>query len=153
MVDVEATALIGRARRRDGRQLVLYDGLCGLCHRTVRFLLARDRRRRLTFAPLQGEAAERVRGRRPEVAGADSVVFVRDEGTADERVFLRSRAAVELLATIGGFWRAASWALRTVPPPLRDAAYDLVARRRYGWFGRLDACPLPAPDDRSRFID
>jgi predicted DCC family thiol-disulfide oxidoreductase YuxK len=42
--------------------------------------------------------------------------------------------------------------LRAVPRPLRDAVYDWVARRRYGWFGKLDACRVPGPGMRSRFL-
>lgn len=136
---------------RRARQLVLYDGVCGLCDRSVQLLLARDRRRVLTFAPLQGETATALGRRRPALAAVDSMVFVRDEGTPAERVFVRSRAVVEVLAALGGRWRVVSWPLRAVPPPLRDAAYDWVARNRYGWFGRRDACRLPSAGDRERF--
>jgi predicted DCC family thiol-disulfide oxidoreductase YuxK len=135
------------------RLLVLYDGVCGLCHRLVRFLLRADRRRVLRFAPLQGEASARLRRRLPRLAGVDSVVFVRDHEGAGERCYLRSRAVVEVLASLGGAWRLAAWPLRLVPPPLRDRLYDGVARRRYGWFGRFDACRLPAAEERSRFLD
>jgi predicted DCC family thiol-disulfide oxidoreductase YuxK len=141
----EATASVAR-------QLVLYDGVCGLCDRLVRFLLRVDRRRVLTFAPLQGETAAALRRREPRLAGVDSVVFVRDHDTPREQVFLRSRAAVEILAVLGGRWRLLSWPLRLVPPPLRAAAYDVIARRRYGWFGRFDSCRLPSPEERERFL-
>ncbi len=134
------------------RQLVLYDGVCGLCDRLVQFLLREDRGRVLTFAALQGETAAELRRRAPRLEGVDSVVFVRDHGTARGRVFIRSRAVIEILAEIGGFWRLLSWPLRLVPPPLRDAGYDFVARNRYGWFGRFDACKLPTPEERARFV-
>lgn len=134
------------------RQLVLYDGVCGLCDRSVQFLLRVDRRRVLTFAALQGEAAAALRERTPALAGVDSVIYIRDHGTPRERPFLRSRAAVEVLRAVGGGWRLLGSFLRLVPPPLRDAAYDYVARHRYGWFGRFDACKLPTPEERSRFI-
>jgi predicted DCC family thiol-disulfide oxidoreductase YuxK len=141
------------ARRREGaRQLVLYDGVCGLCDRSVQRLLAEDRGRVLTFAPLQGETAAALRRRRPTLEAIDSMVFVRDEGTPAERVFVRSRAVVAVLDALGGFWRVVSWLLRALPPPLRDAAYDAVARNRYGWFGTLDACRLPSAADSERFV-
>jgi predicted DCC family thiol-disulfide oxidoreductase YuxK len=141
------------ARRRPGaRQLVLYDGVCGLCDRTVQFLLAEDRRGVLTFAPLQGETAAAVRRRWPALAGVDSLVYARDEGALGERIFVRSRAVAEVLAALGGFWRAAAWPLALVPRPLADRAYDFVARNRYDWFGRFDACKLPTPEERARFV-
>lgn len=139
-------------RRRGARQLVLYDGVCGLCDRAVQFLVAEDRAGALSFAPLQGEAAAAVRRRHRVADDLASMVFVRDHGGAGERVFTRSSAVLGALSAMGGFWRLVSWG-RAVPRPLRDALYDFVARRRYGWFGRLDACRLPSAETRVRFLD
>lgn len=133
------------------RNLVLYDGVCGLCDRAVQFLLEKDRAGAFHYAALQGETAAAVRQRHPELEGVDSMVFVRDHDSPDERVFLRSGAALEIAATLGGFWWVLSW-LRVVPRPLRDFVYDQVARRRYGWFGKFDSCKVPAPAVRARFL-
>jgi predicted DCC family thiol-disulfide oxidoreductase YuxK len=165
------------------RHVVFYDGVCGLCDRSVQFLLARDRERVLHFAPLQGSTAAAVLGRLglgavivpPATAAADAapaagregpgaaepgtdpgapatMVFVRDEGSERERVFVRSAGALAALEAIGGGWRLASW-LRIVPAPLRDLVYRWVAANRYRWFGRFDTCKLPAPGVRDRFLD
>lgn len=131
--------------------LMLYDGVCGLCDRAVQFLLERDRAGAFHYAALQGETAAAVRGRHPRLEGVDSMVLVRDHGTPDETVFLRSSAALEIAAVLGGFWRLVSW-LRLMPRPLRDFVYDQVARRRYGWFGKFDSCKVPAPAARARFL-
>lgn len=139
------------ARPSAGRNLVLYDGVCGLCDRAVQFLLEKDRAGAFHYAALQGETAAAVRRRHPRLEGVDSVVLVRDHGTPDEKVFLRSGAALEIAAVLSGFRRVVSW-LRLVPRPLRDFVYDQVARRRYGWFGKLDSCKLPLPAVRARFL-
>lgn len=131
--------------------LVLYDGLCALCNRSVRFLLEIDRHRRLSFAPLQGETARAILARHPKAAATDSLIFVRDVASEIERVTSESSGVLESLAVIGGIWRAVSW-LRVVPRPLRDLVYRSVARNRYDWFGKLDACPLPPPEVRDRFL-
>ncbi len=131
--------------------LVLYDGDCPLCHRSVRWLLRIDRRRRLQFAPLQGVTAAAVIDRAGLPDDLDSVLFVEHPGSDRERVFARSTGVLRALAAIGGGWRVVSW-LRLVPRPLRDAVYDFVARRRNRWYGRLDGCPLPAPEERDRFL-
>jgi predicted DCC family thiol-disulfide oxidoreductase YuxK len=130
--------------------VLLYDGLCGFCNGTVRFILARDRSGPMRFAPLQGEFARGVLARHPEVAGVDSLLLL--ERRADgERVYVRSAAALEVAAYLGGAWRAVGL-LRVVPAFIRDRLYDVFARFRYRWFGRYQACPVPEPGVRERFL-
>jgi predicted DCC family thiol-disulfide oxidoreductase YuxK len=132
---------------------VLFDGRCGLCDASVRWLLAHDRRGALVFAPLDGRVAAAVRARHPELPPADeTMVLVERPGGADEAVRVRSRAAIEILGRVGGPWRAALL-LRAVPAFLLDPAYRFVARRRTRWFGRLDACRVPTAAERARFLE
>ena len=127
------------------RPIVFFDGDCGLCDRFVRFLVARDRRQRLHFAPLQGDTASRLIP--PATAeSVDSVILLDADG-----VHVRSDAALRAIAELGGVW-ALGGALRGVPRGLRDAVYDLVATNRYRWFGRARVCPLPSHDERGRFL-
>ncbi len=129
----------------DPRPLVFFDGDCGLCDRFVRFLVARDRRERLHFAPLQGDAARHLIP--PETAeSTDSVILLDEDG-----LHVRSEAALRAIAQLGGVWRLGG-ALRAVPRGLRDAVYDLVARNRYRWFGGARVCPLPGRSERGRFL-
>lgn len=124
-----------------------------MCDASVRWLLVHDRRGALAFAPLEGEVAAAVRARHPELPPVDeTVVLVEAPETPAERVRVRSDAALAILARLGGAWRAAA-ALRLVPRPLRDLAYRFVARRRLAWFGRLDACRIPTPGERARFLE
>ena len=134
-----------------GRQLVLFDGVCGLCDRSVQFLLRADRQAVFTFAPLQGETAAAIRRRHPQLEDADSLVLVRDAGGDREQVLLRSTAVLQALAALGGIWRAVSW-LRIVPRPVRDVVYDAIAKRRYRWFGKFESCRLPAAAEAARFL-
>ena len=131
------------------RQLVLYDGECGLCARSVRFLLDRDRAGRLRFAPLQGATAAPLLARHGLSGELRSVVFLRDQGTAAETPFVRSDAVFEALKVTGSPWRHAAL-LRVVPRSLRDAVYDFVARHRHLWAAHT--CRLPGPGERDRFL-
>ena len=135
-------------RTSDPTNIVFYDGVCGLCDRTVQFVLKRDQARRIFFAPLQGETAKQ----RPDLpADLRSIVFITNFGTAQERVYFRSDAVLRILDLLSGIWRVVSW-LRIIPRSLRDAIYDAVARRRYRWFGKFDNCRVPTPETRARFL-
>lgn len=124
--------------------VVLFDGLCGFCDGAVQLLLKLDRRGVLRFAPLQGETAAPWVARVP--AGTDSILLV--EG---DRVTWRSEAALRIAGHLGWPWRAAV-ALRIVPRFLRDAVYDAIARARYRLAGRRQACRMPTPGERARFL-
>ncbi len=128
-------------------RLVLYDGVCGLCHRTVRFLLRVDRDSAFTYAPLQGEAAARARALYPNIPDELST-FVFIEGG---RAHLRSRAFAHAARHLPYPWRLGALS-RFVPAFLADLAYRLVAKVRYRLFGQHDTCSLPSPEQRARFL-
>lgn len=138
-------------KAEDGKSLVLYDGVCGLCNGTVQFLLGEDHGKILRFAALQGATAEKVLGSGSK-GDLASIVYVRDWQTDGARKFTRSEAVLQILADLGGFWRVVSW-LRLIPSALRDAVYRIVAKRRYRMFGKYESCPVPGPGVRERFLD
>jgi predicted DCC family thiol-disulfide oxidoreductase YuxK len=126
---------------------VFYDGECGFCHESVRFLARRDRAGAFRYAPLGGPTflALVPAGRR--AALPDSLVV----RTEDGRVLVRSDAALHCLRRLGGGWRALAALLGAVPRALRDAGYDAFARSRRRWFARPgDACPIPSGALRAR---
>ena len=131
--------------------VLLYDGECGFCDRTVKFALRRDQGGPLRFATLQGAYGAALVSRHPELAHVDSLVWVEANG-AVERVWVRSAGALRLARYVGGIWSILAGIAMLVPRPLRDAAYDAFARRRYRWFGTSENCELPTPEERARFI-
>ena len=132
--------------------LILYDGVCGLCNRLCRFVLRYDRHARFLFAPLQSEPAiEILRRHGLRVDALDTMVVVGHDSGGAEVVLTRSGAALYVLRHLGGFWRLPALA-RHLPAALLDRAYDLVARRRYRIFGKFDTCPVPPLGVRERFL-
>jgi predicted DCC family thiol-disulfide oxidoreductase YuxK len=127
--------------------IVLFDGVCNLCNGFVRFVIARDGEGRFHFAPLQGEAARRlIREAGGLDAAGDSIVLI--EGG---QLFTRSSAALRIARRLSSLWPLA-YALIVVPRPVRDWAYDAVARNRYRWFGTRDVCMAPTPELKARFL-
>jgi predicted DCC family thiol-disulfide oxidoreductase YuxK len=128
--------------------VILFDGVCNLCNGAVQFIIARDPEARFHFAPLQSAAAARLiasTGARAPLP--DSMVLIEDG-----RVWLRSSAALRIARRLRFPWPAA-YAMMVVPRPLRDWIYNLVARNRYGWFGVREACMVPTPALRARFLE
>jgi predicted DCC family thiol-disulfide oxidoreductase YuxK len=128
--------------------IVLFDGVCRFCNAAVNFLIDHDRAARLRFAALQsgtGQALLRRFGLR--TTDFDTLVLV--EGS---RCTTRSTAALRAASYLDRPWRFLA-ALLLLPAFLRDPAYNLLARNRYRWFGKLDACRLPTPELRALFLD
>lgn len=127
-------------------RIVLYDGACGLCGKTVRWLVARDRGR-LWYAPLEGETAARLRALHPRIpVPLDSVVLVEDG-----KVYLRGKVFLHVARHLTRPWRWA-YPFRWLPGPLLDPVYWLVAKLRSRRFGQPDACRLPTTGARARFL-
>lgn len=132
------------------RDLVFYDGTCGLCHGWVRFLLRKDRDgSRFRYAPLQGETwvARVPTERRLELP--DSVVVLAPGG----ELLVESRGVIRLLRRLEGGWKLLAGLLWIVPRPLRDLGYRGVAAVRYRLFRRPEElCPIVPADLRARFL-
>jgi len=127
--------------------VVLFDGTCGFCEGSVRFIARRDPAGYFHFAPSQWPQAEKLlaaRGLTRE--GARSLVLI--EGN---QVYLRSTASLRIAARLGWPWRAAA-VLLYVPAPLRDLGYRAVAFLRHRLAGPSNACELPPPELRGRML-
>ena len=138
----------------DQSAILLYDGTCGFCAKSVQFVLAREKRRHtLRFAPLQSDLGVDVQRRHPELVGVDSVIWLEPAaGGAPESVSVRSTAVFHVLRYLGGVWTVLAGLGSIVPRFVRDAVYDLVARHRHKIIRADPSCLLPSPEQRARFI-
>jgi len=144
----DRTSESGAAATPRPERVVVFDGVCPFCVGWVRRAIQLDRAGRLRFAPKQTEGARR----RLLAAGCDpdlveSIVLI--EG---DRVWTQSDAALRIIGCLP-FPHSLPAALRIVPRALRDFVYGVIARNRFRWFGRRDACYIPSAEVRSRFVD
>jgi len=133
--------------------VLLYDGVCGFCNASVQLVLRHDRRGTLRFAPLQSSYGKQVLAHHPELGGLDSMVwFEPGADPGSPTVLTRSSAALRVARYLGGPWSLllAFW---LVPRPLRDWAYDVVARNRHRLMGSAQQCLLPPLAERHRFLE
>lgn len=127
--------------------VILYDGVCVFCSRWIRFVAARDKGRRFRFTAIQsgyGARLAQALGIDPDDPDTNAVVH---RGVA----YFKSDAALTVLGALPG-WGFAR-ALRFVPKPLCDAAYNLVARNRYRIFGKYETCFVPDAEFRNRIVE
>jgi len=129
----------------DSRPLFVFDGICVLCSGGASRIMRHDRAARIAFAPAQGAIGQALY-RHYGLAMDDTYLFV-----VDGRAYGLSEGYFQVARVLGGTWRLAG-ALRLIPRVLRDAAYRLVARNRYRWFGTAGQCALLTPEQRSRLL-
>ena len=128
--------------------LVLYDGECGLCSRSVQAILRWDPAGHFHFTPLQSPLGQRLltEANLP-TQDFDTLVLVDAKGAVRQR----SDAVLGILAALPRWrWTVIGWA---IPRVLRDAAYAWIARRRHRLFRRPSACMTLRPEWRRRFLD
>jgi predicted DCC family thiol-disulfide oxidoreductase YuxK len=127
--------------------VILYDGVCVFCSRWVRFVAKRDVDRRFRFTAIQSDYGTRLArafGIDPDDPDTNAVVH---GGVA----YFKSDAALTVLSALPGW----GWVrvLRSVPKPLRDAVYNLLARNRYRIFGKYEECFVGDAGFRERVIE
>ena len=127
--------------------VILFDGVCNFCSFWVRFVIRRDPQGRFRFASLQSpmgkEAARALK--LPEEPPAS--VILKEDG----RYYTRSTAPLRIMRRLTGLWPLMILFI-AVLAPLRDAVYSFIANNRYRWFGKNDACFVPTPEIRARFL-
>jgi len=128
------------------RPIVFYDGVCGLCTRSVQLLLKLDRHHRLLFAPLQGITYKTIT--KNELTSFDSIVVY-----TNNEFFTEVKALLHIGKTLGGFWNILRIISFAIPPFIGNALYRFIAKNRYQIFGKNDHCHLPTSAQREQFLE
>ncbi|MGZ3744956.1 MAG: thiol-disulfide oxidoreductase DCC family protein [Pseudobdellovibrionaceae bacterium] len=127
------------------KPIIFFDGICPLCNGFVDQVVRKDHKFQFLFAPLQGETAkENLPFLDP--SHLETIVLLESE-----RKYERADAILRILTRLGGFYKMFIIGY-LLPSFARDALYSWVARHRYSWFGQLDSCRLPTPNETMRFL-
>lgn len=133
--------------------VVLFDGVCNLCNASVNFIIDRDKPGYFRFAPLQSERASELliaQGKKPLAPGTDpDSISLLEDG----KLYEQSTAALRIAKRLSGAWPMLYYLSIWIPRPIRDFVYRIVARNRYRWFGKSDACRMPTPALKARFLE
>ena len=127
--------------------ILLFDGECGFCNRTVQFFLRREKKgKKMHFAPLQSEPGIALRKYFVIDERVDSLILIKHHSA-----YIKSCAALRLTRYMKGWWPL-MMVFVIIPPFIRNIVYDFIARRRMKLFGRVESCALLKKEDRDRFL-
>ncbi len=130
------------------KQVILFDGVCNLCNGAVLFVIKRDKNVKFSFASLQSSFGQIQLKQHGLSSDELSTIVLLKDG----RIFTKSTAALEIAKELDGFWPALYF-FKIVPSFIRNPVYDLISRNRYRWFGKREACMIPTPELKARFIE
>lgn len=128
------------------QSVILFDGQCSFCDRSVQFIMKRDPDGYFKFAAQQSDTGMEFQTAFGIPHGQDGLLFV-DEGVCYDR----SSAALHIAKHLKGIWKV-GFLFIIIPKPIRDFVYNQFAKRRYKWFGQKEHCRLPSKIERERFI-
>jgi predicted DCC family thiol-disulfide oxidoreductase YuxK len=133
--------------------IILFDGVCNLCNASVQFIIERDPTAVFRFASLQSNAGQAILAEnalnaalKNEASAEDSVILVENG-----KVYDRSTAALRIARRLSGGVKLL-YVFIIVPRPIRDFVYKFIAKNRYRWFGKQDACWMPTKELKARFL-
>jgi|GraSoiStandDraft_1057264.scaffolds.fasta_scaffold71678_2 predicted DCC family thiol-disulfide oxidoreductase YuxK len=130
------------------KPVILFDGVCNLCNRAVQFIIKRDKKKQFLFASLQGKAgSELLKQFDLPVSQSNSFVLIENQ-----KAYTRSTAALRVAKKLSGGW-SILYGLLILPSFLRDPVYNLIAKKRYRWFGKRDECMIPTLEQKERFLE
>ena len=131
------------------KKLILFDGVCNLCNSSVLFVIKRDKKEVFMYAPLQSEVGKQlIETYNIDTSYIDSIILYNPE----KGVFYKSTAALKVASELTFPTNLLSVFL-IIPNFIRNWVYDFIAKNRYKWYGKKDACMIPTPELKSKFLD
>ena len=127
--------------------IVLFDGICNFCNASVNFIIEHDKKNRFKFAAIQSDPGQALM-RKFNLDPVNLSTFVLVEG---DKFYTKTTAALKVARNLGFPW-SMSFIFIIVPPPVRNIAYNIIAKYRYKWFGKRDACRIPTPELKEKFL-
>jgi len=125
------------------KSIIIFDGLCGLCNKSIGMLIKLDKYKIFKYTSLQGEYVKEL----DVEEGFESIIFYED-GT----LYYKSTAILKILRSLGGMWVVVN-VFYLIPRAVRDAIYNVIAKYRYNIFGKIDSCRMPKKGEETLFID
>lgn len=133
----------------ENKKIILFDGVCNLCNTSVQYVVKRDKKDVFRFAPLQSEIGKKMlKERNIDTNTIDSIILIEPEIA----YYIKSEAALKIMKEFDGAWSLMA-VFNIVPTKIKNIVYDFIAKNRYKWYGKKDACMIPTPELKAKFLD
>lgn len=127
--------------------ILLIDGECGFCNKSVQFFLKREKKEEMHFAPLESVVGKELRKYFEISEKVESLILIKNHSA-----YVKSCAALRLTLYMKGLWPILTVFL-IIPPFMRNVVYNFIARHRMKLFGRVESCSLISESGKKRFLD
>ena len=128
------------------QNIIIFDGVCNFCNKSVNFIIKRDPNFHFIFAPYQEENTQRLLKKYDiQMQSEDTLILIKDG-----KYFTKSDAALEIIKELSGFWYLLG-VFRFFPTVLRDDLYDMISKNRYKFYGKKESCMVPTKELEKRF--
>lgn len=135
-------------KNSDRYSIILFDGVCNLCNNAVQFVIKKDKKNNFRFASLQSPfGQDLLKQFQLDTKEFNSFIVV-EKG----KIYNKSTAALRVAKKLAGLWPLLYFFI-VVPAFIRNYVYDFIAANRYKWFGKKDACWVPTPELKMKFLD
>lgn len=127
--------------------VIIFDGICNLCNRSIDFIIKKDKKQLFRFAALQSKFGETVKSKYSLAKNTDSVILLKND-----TIFMESDAALEIAGMLSFPYNTLT-VFKVIPKKTRDKLYRFIARNRYKWFGKKNTCRVPDSEEKNRFLE
>lgn len=132
----------------ENKKIILFDGVCNLCDNTVQFIIKHDKKDIFRFVTLQSELGQQIiKHIGVDITKTDSIILYEP----GEAYYYKAQAALKIAKELGGIFSLLN-IFSILPNVITNSIYDYVANNRYKWFGKKEACMIPTPELKSKFL-
>lgn len=133
----------------ENKKIILFDGVCNLCNGAIQFIIKRDKKDNFRYAPLQSAIGRKfLQERNIDTSEIDSIILI-EPGVA---YYTKASAALKIGQNFGGVWSLVQ-VFEWIPESISNFFYDIIAKNRYKWFGKKEACMIPTPELKAKFLE
>jgi predicted DCC family thiol-disulfide oxidoreductase YuxK len=129
------------------KSIILFDGVCNLCNSSVNFIIKNDKKQTFLFTSLQSDAAKEILLQfSSKKIDFKSILLIKNGIIYD-----KSTAVMLIIKQLSNYYKFL-YGLIIIPAFMRDFVYNFIAKHRYNWFGKEEACMIPSASLKNRFL-
>ncbi|QYJ69516.1 thiol-disulfide oxidoreductase DCC family protein [Flavobacterium litorale] len=130
------------------KKVILFDGVCNLCNSAVQYVIKRDDKDIFRFVALQSEVGQEITNHIGiDTSKVDSIILYEP----NKAYYYKAEAAIKIASELGVIYKLMQLFL-ILPKGINNRVYDYVAKNRYKWYGKKEACMIPTPEMKAKFL-